>query len=245
MEELIQINKSKEDINQQSPLIWAYVGDCVYELYIRTRLVDTTNLKPHKLHIESIKYVKASAQAEMLHNIYEELSDEEKEGYEHGFVSADIIKKYAPNEDYSIFMCGPSGMYHFLDEQIKSLNLERKWIRHELQGEVHNPTALPDYPLEKRKDTTVQITVHICDKTKVLQVSTEDTILQSLEKNGISAPAHCRSGECGWCHSLLVKGEVYMPKHLEHRREADKDFNYIHPCCTFPLTDIEIEMPNI
>lgn len=79
MEELIQINKSKEDINQQSPLIWAYVGDCVYELYIRTRLVDTTNLKPHKLHIESIKYVKASAQAEMLHNIYEELSDEEKE----------------------------------------------------------------------------------------------------------------------------------------------------------------------
>ena len=79
MEELIQINKSKEDINQQSPLIWAYVGDCVYELYIRTHLVDTTNLKPHKLHIESIKYVKASAQAEMLHNIYEELSDEEKE----------------------------------------------------------------------------------------------------------------------------------------------------------------------
>lgn len=79
MKELIQINKSKEDINQQSPLIWAYVGDCVYELYIRTRLVDTTNLKPHKLHIESIKYVKASAQAEMLHNIYEELSDEEKE----------------------------------------------------------------------------------------------------------------------------------------------------------------------
>lgn len=173
------------------------------------------------------------------------LSDEEKDGYEHGFVSADIIKKYAPKEDYSIFMCGPAGMYHFLDEQIKSLHLERKWIRHELQGEVHNPTALPDYPLEKRKDTTVQLTVHICDETKVLQISTEDTILQSLEKNGIASPAHCRSGECGWCHSLLVNGEVYMPKHLEHRREADKDFNYIHPCCTFPLTDIEIEIPNI
>ncbi len=49
-----------------SPLTWAYVGDAVYELYIRTKLVNTTNLKPHKLHIESIKYVKAGAQANLL-----------------------------------------------------------------------------------------------------------------------------------------------------------------------------------
>lgn len=49
-----------------SPLTWAYVGDAVYELYIRTKLVNETNLKPHKLHIESIKYVKAGAQAKLL-----------------------------------------------------------------------------------------------------------------------------------------------------------------------------------
>ena len=79
MEELIKINKDEQDINQLSPLTWAYVGDCVFELYIRTYLVDTTNLKPHKLHIEAIKYVKASSQAEMLKNIYEELTDEEKD----------------------------------------------------------------------------------------------------------------------------------------------------------------------
>lgn len=78
MEELIRINKTEQDINQLSPLTWAYVGDCVFELYIRTYLVDTTNLKPHKLHIESIKYVKASSQAEMLKSIYEDLSEEEK-----------------------------------------------------------------------------------------------------------------------------------------------------------------------
>lgn len=79
MEELIKINKIEQDINQLSPLTWAYVGDCVFELYIRTYLVDNTNLKPHKLHIESIKYVKASSQAEMLKNIYEELSEDEKD----------------------------------------------------------------------------------------------------------------------------------------------------------------------
>ncbi len=172
------------------------------------------------------------------------LSDEEKAGYEHGFVTADLIKKYAPiDENYSIFMCGPAGMYNFLDEQIKTLNLERKWVRHELQGEVHNPKSLPDYPQNVDVAEKVSITVHICDETYEFTANSEDTILQSLEKNGIAAPAHCRSGECGWCHSLLIKGNVYSPKKLEHRREADIDFNYIHPCCTFPLSDIEIEVP--
>ena len=173
------------------------------------------------------------------------LSDEEKEGYEHGFVTAELIKKYAPQDNYSIFMCGPSGMYHFLDKQIQTLHLDRKWIRHELQGEIHDPKHLPDYPIQGSTLEEVEMKVHICDETYTFNVSTKDTILQSLEKNGINAPAHCRSGECGWCHSLLLKGQVYCPKQLEHRREADKDYNYIHPCCSFPLTDFEIEVPVI
>ena len=41
------------------PLVWAYVGDCVYELYVREELINKTKMKPHKLHIEAIKYVKA------------------------------------------------------------------------------------------------------------------------------------------------------------------------------------------
>lgn len=171
------------------------------------------------------------------------LSDEEKDGYEHGFITAELIRKYAPKEDYSIFLCGPAGMYAFLDKQIASLGLERKWIRHELQGEVHNPQTLPDYPKDRKIPEQVTLTVSICDKVQSVSVSTGDTILQSLEKHGIAAPAHCRSGECGWCHSLLLSGEVYSPKHLEHRREADARYHYIHPCCTFPLTDVSVEVP--
>lgn len=173
------------------------------------------------------------------------LSDEEKEGYEHGFINAKLIQKYAPKENYSIFMCGPAGMYQFLDEQIQTLHLERKWVRHELQGELHDPKAQPDYPKEKKVAETICMTVRMCDEETKIQVNTCDTILQSLEKHGIATPAHCRSGECGWCHSHLIAGEVFCPKKLEHRREADKDFNYIHPCCTFPLTDIVIEIPHI
>ena len=71
--------KDEKQINQMSPLTWAYVGDAVYELYIRSYLVSTTKLNPHKLHIEAINYVKAGAQAKILEELMEELTDEEKE----------------------------------------------------------------------------------------------------------------------------------------------------------------------
>lgn len=71
--------KNKEEVNQMSPLTWAYIGDCVYELYIREMLVNTTNFKPNKLHKEAIKYVKAQAQAEILNNIYDKLTEQEQE----------------------------------------------------------------------------------------------------------------------------------------------------------------------
>lgn len=69
----------KSKIEMMSPLTWAYVGDSIYEVYIRTYLIETTNLKPHKLHIKAINYVKAQAQADTLKKIYDDLTDKEKE----------------------------------------------------------------------------------------------------------------------------------------------------------------------
>ena len=71
--------KNENEVNLISPLVWAYVGDSVYEVFIRAHLVETTKLKPHKLHIEAIKYVKAKAQAEMLEKLQDILTDKEKE----------------------------------------------------------------------------------------------------------------------------------------------------------------------
>ena len=79
MKELIERKKNIEEVKLMPPLVWAYVGDAVYELYIRTNLVNNTKLKPHKLHIESIKYVKAEAQANILKNIYDNLTEDEKD----------------------------------------------------------------------------------------------------------------------------------------------------------------------
>ncbi len=69
----------KSEVEMMSPLTWAYLGDSIYEAYVRTYLIETTNLKPHKLHIEAIKYVKAKAQADALKNIYDNLTPKEQE----------------------------------------------------------------------------------------------------------------------------------------------------------------------
>ena len=79
MNDFIELKKDEQEVNLMSPLTWAYIGDCVYEMYIRTKLVNETKLKPHALHIQAIKHVRAKAQAETLNEIYDELTEKEKE----------------------------------------------------------------------------------------------------------------------------------------------------------------------
>ena len=99
--ELFNREKSIEDVKQMSPLTWAYVGDGVYELYIRTYLINTTKLKPHELHIKSIKYVKAKSQAEILRNLEELLTAEEKDIVRRGRnTQTHHIAKNASVQDY-------------------------------------------------------------------------------------------------------------------------------------------------
>ena len=172
------------------------------------------------------------------------LSDEAevKKGTEKGFITAELIKKYAPeNEEYSIFICGPQQMYNFLDGELGKLNKEKKYIRHEMFGEFHNPASQSDYP--DNVPDEVKITVTIQDETYTVVGKTGDSVMQTLEKNKIAVPARCRSGECGFCHSHLLSGKVYVPEALEYRRLADYKFGCIHPCCSFPLTDLEINVP--
>lgn len=79
IEEIIPRKKPLEEVRLMPPLVWAYIGDCIYEIYIRMQLVNNTKLHPHELHVETTKYVKAQAQAQVLTKIEEILIEEEKE----------------------------------------------------------------------------------------------------------------------------------------------------------------------
>lgn len=164
-------------------------------------------------------------------------------GCERGFITADLIRAYAPKGSYSVFACGPQAMYRFLDTELPKLGIRRKFIRRELMGELHDPKKLDGYPVDAKVPETISVTVVREGMKEVVKGSSNDSVLQILEKNGIACPSHCRSGECGWCHSRLVSGDIFCPASVDGRREADLKFGYIHPCASFPLTDLEIEVP--
>lgn len=101
--EFIERKKELQDVKMLSPLVWAYIGDSVYEAFIRVNLVNKSNAKPHKLHIESIKYVKAKAQADILKNIQANLSEEELEIVRRGRNAENHhVAKNANVADYSM-----------------------------------------------------------------------------------------------------------------------------------------------
>lgn len=76
--DIFNIDKDIDEIKMTAPLVWAYIGDAVFELYIRLYLLNRSCSKPSKLHHESVKIVSAKGQADLLEKIIEKLSEEEK-----------------------------------------------------------------------------------------------------------------------------------------------------------------------
>ncbi|EHJ32554.1 TPA: Mini-ribonuclease 3 [Clostridioides difficile] len=79
------IKMEKTELVTMSPLVLAYLGDTVYETYIREYLIrQNTQKKVNDLHKLAIKYVKAKAQATIIHEIEIELTEEESKIYKRG-----------------------------------------------------------------------------------------------------------------------------------------------------------------
>lgn len=72
------------DVNQLSPLALAYVGDTVFDLYVRAMLLERTPCPPHKLHLLSAKRVCAAGQAAAYQRIEPLLTEEEREIWKRG-----------------------------------------------------------------------------------------------------------------------------------------------------------------
>ncbi len=161
------------------------------------------------------------------------LSDELVDGYEHGFITSELLKKYLPSS-YSVFMCGPDKMYEFVSGEFNKLGIDNNRIRteHNCIGDLSNIDVIK-----------YTIKVHLRDKTYDIPAFSNETILTAMEKAGLYVPSKCRSGFCGLCHSRLISGDYYTSKEHDHRRLADYKFGYIHPCSTYPRSDMEIDVP--
>ncbi len=72
------------DIRTYSPLTLAYIGDAIYDLVIRTIVVERGNSSANKLHRKTVAYVNAREQARMIDALEEELTEEETAVYHRG-----------------------------------------------------------------------------------------------------------------------------------------------------------------
>lgn len=72
------------DIKTYSPLNLAFIGDCVFDLYIRTYLVASGNRRVESLHKEKSTFVNAKAQADLIENNLDKLTEEELDIYKRG-----------------------------------------------------------------------------------------------------------------------------------------------------------------
>jgi glycine betaine catabolism B len=159
-----------------------------------------------------------------------------------GFITAALIEELAgPACDASFFICGPQAMYTFLDGELAKLKVPRRLIRRELFGEIDDPVKLPGFPRENAARTHT-LTVHVADEVRQIKASGAETILVALERAGLEPPARCRSGECGWCRARLITGNLFISPMHDGRRIADRKFQWVHPCSSYPLSDLALRV---
>lgn len=83
------------------PLVLAYVGDTIFDLAVRTMLIDTHDAKAHTLHEMSARRVRASAQAQAAMALYELLDEQEQAVYRRGRnARPGTVPRHASVEEY-------------------------------------------------------------------------------------------------------------------------------------------------
>ena len=72
------------NLNEYSPLVLSYLGDCVIELMVRERLVKSGNVPPEQLHQKALLFVQATSQSKAVENILPVLTENETDIYKRG-----------------------------------------------------------------------------------------------------------------------------------------------------------------
>ncbi len=160
---------------------------------------------------------------------------------EKGFLTAELIQKYAEG-DTTCLICGPQAMYRFVEKELKTLQIPRKRIRREVFGtpkEIAKYPGFPDDAAGKIFELTVRRGIH----EDTIPAKAEEPVAISLERAGIPIRTHCRSGECGFCRSQLISGNLFVCPDGDGRRKMDRERGWFHPCASYPVSDLTIRIP--
>lgn len=145
------------EAGEYSPLALAYIGDAVYELAIRTLVMNRGNMQVNKMHKKTANLVKADAQARFYLLLEEELTDAEKAAYRRGRNAKSFtMPKHATMKDYRMATGFEALMgYLYLTEQFDRMaellgkGLEQMGELAEAEGTSTDSHALQEAENEK------------------------------------------------------------------------------------------------
>ena len=212
--------------------VWVLFG-CLTESDILFR-TELDNIQKRRPNIK-IKYILSE-------------SDSNWKG-ECGYLSRDkIIKEIGSINNKYFYVVGNRGMYEFIVKELETLSIPQHRIYYEAFGVPDDITKVMGWPQDIDASKKVQITVEFRNKNikekLVFEALCIEPILNSLEcyiKDKIEITNACRSGECALCRTKLNSGNVFVPPGVTIR-EVDKSFGYIHPCISYPIADIHLDL---
>lgn len=168
------------------------------------------------------------------------LSDEPEWTGEKGFLSREIIEKYS-TADCTYMFCGPYPMFTMISQILKDMGITGRRFRHDAICNPADVTLLPGYP-KGRETQTHKITVLRGIHEDVIEAKACESVAVALERAAIRLDTHCRNGECGFCRSRLISGDIFVSPVGDGRRLMDREMGWFHPCASWPLSDLRIKI---
>ena len=192
------------------------------------------------------------AAPDRIHVVHVMSDDDEWDG-EKGFVTREIIEKYAaefagwskddPAHGPSFFFCGPPVMFFLVDDIMKDMGVPMKRFRHDATAQPA-VSLIPDFPMDQ-VGKTYKLTVVRGIHEDLIDAAADEPVAVALERAAIPIDTHCRGGECGYCRTQLLEGDIFVSPLNDGRRAMDKELGWFHACSAYPTSDLKIKIPII
>ena len=168
---------------------------------------------------------------------------------ESGFITRDkILNEIGIIAKKHFYVVGNHAMYEFVREELNALGIPQHRVYYEAFGVPDDITKVIGWPQEIDSSDKIQVTVEYRRNTFKEKIEFEalcsEPILNSLERSirdKIEIANACRSGECALCRTRLISGKVFVPPEVTIR-EVDKNFGSIHPCISYPITNVHLDL---
>ncbi len=169
------------------------------------------------------------------------LSGDEAWQGEKGFITRELIEKYS-TPDSTYMFCGRLAMFRFVSAALDEMGVPKRRFRHDVVNNPADISTLPGYP-KGTETKTFRITVLRGIQEDVIEARASESVAVALERSAIPIDTHCRNGECGFCRSQLLAGDIFVSPIGDGRREMDKELGWSHACSSYPLSDLKIKIP--